>query len=261
MRGRAPGVRSLVMTEPPYTPPRPKPARRTTSPVARETLGVLDEATERVLRATWPDKSIEAGDFVRIGLEIYGTEDRWRREIAADLVLFRPAGKGSMPSAGALDRSLIRRWASGEKPIPPWVGPALLKIPSIAIARMRAHIDHLRAQVAEFDAALVEEERRMDGVLRGWVARYAEPPRVVAPPPGPRTRKRDWPAVSTDDAEAAQDAGSSAYEIFAGLSDDETTGRPDHPELAEEWDAGWREANAAHRERHAAVVERAKAKG
>ncbi|WP_223999025.1 hypothetical protein [Aureimonas sp. SA4125] len=195
---------------------------------------------------------------MRLGLEIYGTEERWKREIAEDLVRFRPKGKGSMPSSGKLDRNLIRRWASGEKPIPPWVGPALLKLPSIAIARMRAHIVFLRSQVAEFEDGLVIEERRIDAVLRGWVARYAEAPPLVDPPQAKTLEAGEWPTVNSENLDQAHDDGSGAYDVAADLSDDDATARPEHPDLRKAWDAGWREANERHRAAHVSVAEQAK---
>lgn len=52
---------------------------------------------------------------------LYGED--WQRPLARGLGPMHPDG-----AREAIDDRLVRRWASGERPIPGWVGPALVHL-------------------------------------------------------------------------------------------------------------------------------------
>lgn len=52
---------------------------------------------------------------------LYGTD--WQRPLARGLGSLHPDG-----ARDTMDDRLIRRWASGERTIPDWVGPALVQV-------------------------------------------------------------------------------------------------------------------------------------
>ncbi|MCJ2039886.1 hypothetical protein MKK64_05220 [Methylobacterium sp. E-025] len=68
----------------------------------------------------------------------YGAD--WQRPLARGLGPLHPDG-----ARETIDDRLVRRWASGERPIPEWVGPAL------------AHAMDRQASVYERRAALIRE--------------------------------------------------------------------------------------------------------
>ncbi|ACB78269.1 conserved hypothetical protein [Methylorubrum populi BJ001] len=59
--------------------------------------------------------------LIEFGEGLYGTE--WRRALARALGPLHP--KGARPT---IDPRLPARWATGERDIPPWVGPAVLRL-------------------------------------------------------------------------------------------------------------------------------------
>lgn len=59
--------------------------------------------------------------LIGAGSALFGGE--WQRAIARTLGPLHPGG-----SRDAIDDRLVRRWAAGERPIPNWVFPALVKI-------------------------------------------------------------------------------------------------------------------------------------
>ena len=57
----------------------------------------------------------------RAGEFLFG--NHWQRPIARALGPCHPAG-----ARDAIDHRLVRRWADGERPVPDWVGAALIVI-------------------------------------------------------------------------------------------------------------------------------------
>ncbi|GEL42921.1 hypothetical protein [Methylobacterium flocculans] len=55
------------------------------------------------------------------GIALFGPE--WKRTLATALGPLFPAGPRD-----SLDPRSVQRWATGQKPIPPWVGPALQRL-------------------------------------------------------------------------------------------------------------------------------------
>lgn len=64
-----------------------------------------------------------------VGDTIHG--DGWPRAIALDLGPYHPLG-----ARGQIDDRLVRRWISGDRPVPAWIGDALPRI--LASARLAA---------------------------------------------------------------------------------------------------------------------------
>lgn len=84
-------------------------------------------------------------DLNRICTVVIGRD--WQRPLARILGAFHPLG-----ARDSIDDRLVRRWASGAKPIPGWVEPAL-----IFIAERR--VDAMRANLAAAEKIAVELRR------------------------------------------------------------------------------------------------------
>lgn len=72
-------------------------------------------------------------DLSRVCTAIIGRD--WQRPLARILGAFHPLG-----ARDSLDDRLVRRWASGAKPIPAWVEPALIFIAEQRVEAMRANL-------------------------------------------------------------------------------------------------------------------------
>lgn len=71
-------------------------------------------------------------DFLaEVGEALYG--DEWRRAMARELGPHHPRG-----ARATIDPGLVTRWASGDRPVPAWVRPALGEIIERRIKRVRA---------------------------------------------------------------------------------------------------------------------------
>lgn len=249
------------MTDTRKSTPKPKPKlkpRKVSPPTSMTQMpgphsGILLEAeTLAELRDHWHWGRLEPDDLRAVGEAIYGKD--WRKEIAKDLVLFRPDGKGGKRSGDALSHAIIGRWLDPGKPdeIPPWVAPALLELPRVALERRR------RAAAKELAAF----EARLDDVQKRWiherVPRFTAAPPTIEPPASDKSFSLDefmsLKPPSTEEKEAAYDAGWHDYGVTAGESDDDLLGMLDAPLLKMEWDRGWREGNEDHRRRHAEWV-------
>lgn len=64
---------------------------------------------------------MDLATLVDLARTIYGED--WQRPLARALGPLHPDG-----ARDAIDDRLVRRWAAGERPIPEWVGPALVHI-------------------------------------------------------------------------------------------------------------------------------------
>lgn len=72
--------------------------------------------------------SITRENLILLAQDLYG--DRWRRKLARALGPLHPQG-----ARETIDPRLPARWATGERDIPDWVGPA---IKGLALARYEA---------------------------------------------------------------------------------------------------------------------------
>lgn len=68
-------------------------------------------------------------DLARAGVALIG-HSQWKRPLAA---LLRHPDR----SAPGIDDRLVRRWAAGSRPIPPWVGPELRRLARVRGAALR----------------------------------------------------------------------------------------------------------------------------
>lgn len=86
--------------------------------------------------------------FRTVCQQILGSE--WHRAVARELGRYHPDGPRPQ-----IDDRLVRRWAAGERPIPPWVALALARIADEACARHIAAAKRLRvvSQLLVPDAA------------------------------------------------------------------------------------------------------------
>lgn len=205
----------------------------------------------RLLRRHWPHGYGADHKAVWAAAEaLYGRVKGWEGEFASDLGGMRPDGQGGMETKGRIDRMLMKRWREGTRPIPPWVSEGLLRLPEIVLARRRRDterwLEQLREDEREAKAYIAGEEAR----LRGWVAAQIDQhvPSVVRdpvkrpPPPRTATPDREWPPVSADEIEAAEDIGMTAARVAMGVVEHEDALQPEHPTLADAWERGWTEA-------------------
>lgn len=97
-------------------------------------------------------------DLNRICTVIIGRD--WQRPLARILGAFHPLGE--RPS---IDDRLVRRWASGAKPIPPWVEPALIFIAEQRVEAMRVTL----AKAEEIAIELRRNDQLHDPKLLAFV--------------------------------------------------------------------------------------------
>ena len=77
----------------------------------------------------------------------YGAD--WQRPLAKGLGPLHPDG-----AREAIDDRLVRRWASGERPIPTWVGPALARAMDIQAAAHERRAALIRERAIELRTEL-----------------------------------------------------------------------------------------------------------
>lgn len=181
---------------------------------------------------------------------IYGDGKEWETQFATDLATMRPNKIGGLESKERIDRMMLKRWRSGERPLPEWVATGLLRLPEIIIARRRRdatqRLEMRRKEEREAQASVTAEETRLTGWIAAQIDRHVPTiernPVKRPPPPRPATPDREWPAVSQEEIEAAEDIGSLAARVEMGAVEREPAPRPEHPVLADGWERGWVEA-------------------
>lgn len=92
-----------------------------------------------------PDELREAAEL------LLGPE--WQRPLARALGPLHPDGRRE-----TLDPRLIQRWASGDRPIPPWVAPTLGQLLANAVGQAQARLAAMRRVAA---ALLGREETQV----------------------------------------------------------------------------------------------------
>ncbi|GJD87114.1 hypothetical protein BHAOGJBA_0614 [Methylobacterium hispanicum] len=93
---------------------------------------------------------ITVGLLTRIAARIYGPD--WQRPLSRGLGPLHPDG-----AREAIDDRLVRRWASGERPIPAWVGPALIRLLDIRASKHTAAAAACRRDAEDLRAELYPE--------------------------------------------------------------------------------------------------------
>lgn len=78
---------------------------------------------------------------------LYGTD--WQRPLARGLGPYHPQG-----ARESIDDRLVRRWASGERPIPAWIGPALVSLLEAEAAKLTEHAQACRDRADRLRLAL-----------------------------------------------------------------------------------------------------------
>ena len=76
------------------------------------------------------------GRLKLVGVALHGVD--WQSATARSLGAWHPAG-----ARKGLDERLVRRWVSGERPVPPWVEDALPSMISVGITDRKTQIDTL----------------------------------------------------------------------------------------------------------------------
>jgi hypothetical protein len=100
--------------------------------------------------------------FVGTGAVLFGAD--WQRAIARTLGRWHPQG-----ARDAIDDRLVRRWATGERPVPHWVFPALAEVVDVRARGLNAFLIRLRqeANSPTIPARLVADIRELRALIRG----------------------------------------------------------------------------------------------
>ena len=75
--------------------------------------------------------------LTKVGRALYGED--WQRPIARDLGPYHPR-----EAREQLDDRLVRRWVSGERPVPAWVDTVLPKLLAAGVVRREQEIADLK---------------------------------------------------------------------------------------------------------------------
>ncbi|WP_279482286.1 hypothetical protein [Aureimonas sp. SK2] len=191
----------------------------------------------KLLKRYWPHVDRADPNVIwAIAEEIYDGREKWEVEFATDLVRLKPRDKGGRATGKRIDRMAMKRWRSGENDIPEWLAVGLPRLPGFSLARRLADLslqgDALRAEEARLAAWVAAQVER-------YVPSVERDPTPRPPPPRPPTPDREWPSVSPEEIEAAEDIGSLAARVEMGVVEPEAAPRPEHPVLADAWERGW----------------------
>ncbi len=101
---------------------------------------------------------MDLASLTEIGRLLYGED--WQRPLARGLGPLHPDG-----ARESIDDRLVRRWAAGDRPIPAWVGQAVLKLmlkgATVYEKRARAlrvRADELRGEIDPIQLVVPEQE-------------------------------------------------------------------------------------------------------
>ena len=90
---------------------------------------------------------LDLGVVTSVAPLLYG--DDWQRPLARGLGPHHPDG-----ARESIDARLVRRWASGERPVPMWVGSALVALLEEEAARHDTQAQACRARAERLRLAL-----------------------------------------------------------------------------------------------------------